>query len=68
MKWISLKDEMPRPADEILFTDGYEVFYGWLESYITGEDPLFYKVYSDVDNWPAKISHWMPFPKPPKNK
>lgn len=72
MKWIDVEDEMPRPADEILFTDGHKVFFGWLEAYEIGEDPMFYCSH-EVDirsesNWPENITHWMKIPRPPKQK
>lgn len=68
MKWIDIEVEKPRPADEILFTDGSEVFYGWLESYNFGEDPIFYALTSGPYDyaWPEDITHWMELPKPPR--
>ncbi len=69
MKWISLEEKKPKVAREILFTDGVDVFYGWLESYEFGEELMFYSSGSEGDScssWPEDITHWMEIPKPPK--
>lgn len=65
MKWISIDKQKPRVAENILFTDGKEVYAGWLETYEPLEDLVFYNTLSSHDHWPENITHWMLFPFPP---
>jgi len=63
MKWIKLDERKPRICDNILFTDGNEVYAGWLESWEPLEDLIFY---DPIDKeWPENITHWGLFPSPP---
>ena len=67
MKWTSVDKELPKPAKDILFTDGKEIYKGWLETHTFGEDLLFCNDQSGIfsENWPENVTHWMPLPKPP---
>lgn len=67
MKWIKVEDQMPRAAEDILFTDGKEIYKGILETYEFGEDPVFFNEADNWrdDSWPEDITHWMPLPKLP---
>lgn len=63
MQWISVKDKIPNNLEDILFTDGREVFRGCI-------------VNSNIDEWYAwtnygdetihNVTHWMTLPSLPK--
>jgi hypothetical protein len=65
MKWINLHILTPRAAVNILFTDGKNVYKGWLETHEFGEDLVFYNEASETDCWPENITHWCPLPELP---
>lgn len=62
MKWTNVNDIRPIPCKSIIFTDGKEVYMGWLETYEECEDLSFY----DCENqtWPDNITHWTHLPRP----
>lgn len=62
-KWIEVEKKKPSCCDEILFTDGKKIYFGWLETYEFGEELSFYNAYES--EWPENITHWMELPKPP---
>lgn len=66
MKWSSLDKEKPRCAEEIIFSDGKESYFGWLETYAEFEELSFYDCISR--NWPEGIIEWMYKPKPSGEK
>lgn len=67
MKWINLEDKSPQSCEDILFTDGKEIYKGWLETYEPEEELCFYNEKAGFcDHWPENITHWMSLPKPPK--
>jgi hypothetical protein len=70
MEWIKLEDSLPRCCDDVLFTDGKQVYRGWLETHEPLEDPLFYNQSCEVraEHWPENVTHWMPLPEPPGDK
>jgi len=63
MKWINVKDELPKDGEYLC------VFIGW-------DDMRFQRVleyYNDSETWDdwegneyKKVTHWMLLPKPPK--
>jgi hypothetical protein len=67
MKWIKVGILAPRPGDDILFTDGKQVFKGWLETHEFGEDLVFCNDSCQLqsDLWPENITHWRPLPELP---
>jgi hypothetical protein len=70
MGWIKLEDSLPRTCDDILFTDGKNIYKGWLEANEPLEERLFYNDTSirRAENWPENVTHWMPIPKPPTSE
>ncbi len=68
MKWMPIELEKPRFGDEILFTDGKEVYKGWMEGNQFGEDLVFYNDTSQMrkDHWPEDVTHWMHLPRLPE--
>lgn len=72
MKWISLDEKKPRCCDSILFSDGSNVYAGWLETYEPLEEISFHAILEVTsmrhsrDMSPEGITHWAPIPKPPK--
>ncbi len=63
MKWKKIVREEVPVFDTILFTDGKQVFCGFLETVRPEEDLSFFEF--DYRSWPENITHWMPLPKPP---
>ena len=53
-KWIAVKDKLPEEYRDVIVTDGDQA---WSDYYAVGEWN------TDAD---ADITHWMPFPEPPK--
>ena len=68
MKWISVEDKIPIVCVDILFTDGENIYKGWLETYEDCEDLLFYNEGGsrNAESWPHDITHWMHLPNLPK--
>ena len=59
MNWISVKERLPEPGDEVLVTDKY--------GNTTVAEFAHRKFWPDSLNInPASITHWMPLPEPPK--
>lgn len=63
MKWISVKDELPETACDVLFYTKFKlVMYGccinrnWYEAY----NGLLCSTTTEI------VTHWMPLPEPPK--
>lgn len=67
-KWINAQDELPKICEDILFTDGKDIWKGWVELYDKLEGHVFYADHSsrDKSNWPDNVTHWMPLPELPK--
>ncbi len=64
MDWIKCVDRFPEEFEDVLFTDGKDVFKGHL--YNSGLDDfiLWFSVSeSTIDN----VTHWMLLPNPPKD-
>lgn len=56
-KWISVRERLPEPGQEILAVVGH-----------TAAEPYTITTFfwdATFDNW-ARITHWMPLPEPPK--
>ena len=70
MTWISIEKTLPKCCEDILFTDGRNIYKGWLETYEPLEEPLFYNTDDrrNADRWPENITHWKELPKLPKVK
>lgn len=60
MEWISIKDQLPEIAEDVLIHERglQEPYVGWR----TGESWSSYNEYMDQKD----ITHWMPLPKPPQ--
>lgn len=57
LKWISVRERLPEPGQEILAVVGH-----------TAAEPFTITTFfwdATFDNW-ARITHWMPLPEPPK--
>ena len=65
MKWISVKDKLPKVSKRVLVCDNY----GWIftASY-NWYDPDYKWEHSDGEEPGCQITHWMPLPKPPKGE
>ncbi len=63
MKWKVVDRETVPIFRDILFTDGVNVFAGFLETCQPEEDLSFFDCFNR--DWPDHITHWMLFPKPP---
>ncbi len=63
MKWKIVERESVPIFRDILFTDGVNVYAGFLETTRPEEDLMFFDCFNR--NWPEHITHWMLFPKPP---
>jgi len=75
-KWISLDEKKPKTCETIIFSNGENIFTGWLETHDFGEELIFY-AFADVRGkteykletyWPDDVQWWMPFPKLPKKE
>ena len=71
MKWISVKDKLPEPPDnldELIVVvsgidDNEERYVHWAAVYAYGKD---HEVFS-IPGWSQmNVTHWMPLPEPPK--
>lgn len=72
MEWIDIEMTglYPKVCEDVLFSDGKSVMFGWLECHQSGEEPLWYDASSPghMHSWPENITHWMKLPKPPGKK
>lgn len=64
MDWISVKDEMPTKGEKVILW-GLDRYFGWSRMWID--------VYVGSEKWEIAdsrdiVTHWMPLPKPPKEK
>ncbi len=66
MNWKKIVSKEVPIFKTILFSDGKEVFCGFLETIDPEEDLSFFD-YNERD-WPVEITHWMPLPKPPREE
>ena len=64
MKWIDIENDRPKSCEDVLFSDGKHVYYGWLETHEFGEELVFYDVVNK--EWPEHVFCWASIPKPPK--
>lgn len=64
MKWISIKNKLPKDFRDVLITDGKQVGVGY--RYLRPPETKWtdYIGLTDEEN----ITHWMPLPKSPKKK
>ena len=67
MEWISTKDRMPEENEDILFTEGKDIYRGYWTTFLgkafhqtPPEDQYFGDDFSL-----EQITHWMPLPKLP---
>lgn len=63
--WVSVKDKLPEDLENILFTDGKDVYKGHISKSYLEEDHYWYSV---ADHAVEGVKHWMPLPKPPKDE
>lgn len=66
--WVSTEEQRPPPCTGILFTDGGEVYFGWLETWDAEELPSWYDCEGREYIWPDNITHWAIKPLPPEVK
>jgi hypothetical protein len=59
MKWIKMTEKRPRCCDNVLFTDGDQIFCGWMETLDKEEDAVFYDAITRET--PENVTHWYPF-------
>ncbi len=63
-QWISVKDRLPKPAENVLiFTDCYG---GWVDIgryVLQGNLPFWARGGTEIKD---NVTHWMPLPEPPK--
>lgn len=66
MEWIALEDKIPGLCVDILFTDGKQIYMGWIET-DPCEDPVFVAktIFADEDDSPENVTHWMKLPSLP---
>lgn len=67
MEWISVEDSLPENMEDVLFTDGKDIYHGYIMyEYEIGEtnDPA--RWYTSSDCNVDMVSHWMPLPKLPE--
>lgn len=65
MKWIPIETQRPKLCQDIIFTDGKEIYFGWLETYEELEELYFvdaYGRYATIED----VTHWMEKPSLPK--
>lgn len=71
MEWISVKDRLPNDCESVLlYSKGFDIISGYLVYDLDGE-PIRYTV-NDWDESESTVSldsvtHWRPFPEPPKD-
>lgn len=69
MEWISVKDRIPPPMEDvILCVNNENVMPGWNESVQPEEDPSYVSILCKTVEWPDEgiyVTHWMPLPVPP---
>ena len=66
--WISVKDKLPKQWEDVLFTDGEEVYKGYYSVCVMGEfseDPTNETFYGKNFSL-EEIPYWMPLPIIPK--
>lgn len=65
MEWIKIENikNIPNVYDDVLFTDGYDVFKGYIVQEIDDESKIDW--YSNGDYHIHNVTHWMPLPEPP---
>lgn len=72
-KWISVKDRLPSPNEDVLLVDilgssPSEIFLGWQATGRWFETHYYCKegASHQIDN--DQITHWMPLPEPPNDE
>ena len=66
--WISVKEKTPEDYENIIFTNGKDVFVGFRVSLIyddEGNNDIYY--YSNEINH-KDVTHWMPLPELPEGE
>lgn len=58
MKWISVKDKLPKLDKDVLVWDGNYMSVMWIDR---NENR-----FKSMDSLYHDVSHWMPLPEPPK--
>lgn len=66
-RWIAMEIEWPSICEDILYTDGKKIYYGWLETHEPLEEPCFIaKTFGRrEDSNPEGVTHWMRLPPLP---
>lgn len=67
MNWISVEDKskLPEHLEDVLFTDGINIFKGYRLVVFLGSSGIDYW-YSNTDNRIPDVTHWMLLPELPK--
>lgn len=60
LKWIKVVRGFTPFLRQILFTDGKELFVGWLETVQPEEDLQFYDAVNET--WPDDVIYWCELP------
>ena len=63
MSWIKCSDCLPEKDIKVLFSNGEEIFLGWMLTDMGKE--IFWSHYDYLEE--ENITHWMPLPEPPKD-
>ena len=63
MEWIRIEDDLPEDLENVLFTDGKDVYKGYINKSVWGEWNYWFSI-SDVGI--EDVTHWMPLPTMPK--
>lgn len=64
MEWIDATRELPEYDQEVLYTDGKNIYLGHLEENNSLHCLPYWTHYDYLED--KGITHWMPFPEPPK--
>lgn len=67
-QWISVKDRMPKPREDVLVCVYWHEKYQTRPGWYSDQDGLWYVDISAHWKWDLNVTHWMPIPEPPKKE